>query len=273
MKTSDILFAFDLDGTLLPKNKEIPYFTKRYLKRIIKRGYKIVLCSGRPARNIEKFQSDLGLTSPIIALNGLHIHYPNNEKKDHRIYFPPDTIKNIVKLVNAKFKIKNIICETDKEIYITNKDAYLQPEFWLTNMKVVYGTLEENLKHPVMTFLMELEDRDFDQAKLKQLFDRTGCDVRCWVDDYQGFIEIFNIYSNKAAAIIRLAKELKVDIDNVFAFGDDLNDIEMLRELPNSYVMKNAKPDIKKFAKHETRHDNEHEGVKKEVKAIIKKLK
>ena len=163
--------------------------------------------------------------------------------------------------------------ETDQYIYITNHRAYLDPKFWLTNMKVVYGTLDENLKNPVMTFLMELKDRNFDQAKLKQLFVGTGCNVRCWIDDYQGYIEIFEEHSNKAKAIEIVAKEMNISMDEVYAFGDDLNDIEMLRDIANAYAMKNAPENIKKIAHHQTKYDNEHEGVKKEIKRIRKSLK
>lgn len=273
MPNKDYLIVLDLDGTLLTKKKEIPFLTKLYLRKLNKKGYNIVLGSGRPARNIGKFQGELRLNNPMIALNGLHVHYPNNEDKDRRIFFDPKKIKEIVKIVGKHFKIKNIICETDKDIYITNKDAYLEPDFWLTNMKTVYGTLDINLKNPVMTFLMELEDPKFNQRKLKSLFKNTGCNVRCWVDDYQGFIEIYQEHSNKARAILDLAKEMNIKKENIYAFGDDLNDIEMLRDLPNAYVMKNAKPNVKKISHHETHYDNEHEGVRRELKVILKNLK
>ncbi len=270
---NNYLFAVDLDGTLLNKKKKVPFLSKRYLNKINKQGYKVVLCSGRPARNIKKFYDECRLDGPIIALNGLHLHHPNNPNLDTRIFFSPRKIKEIVKLVSKHFKIKNIINETDKEIYITNDKAHLEYNFWLINMKVEYGTLDDNLKHPVMTFIMELEDPHFDQEKLKQLFKNTGCNVRCWVDSYQGYIEIFEEHSNKDRAIKEIAKEMNIDINNVYAFGDDLNDIEMLKSLPNAYCMKNAQESVKKISHLFTKHDNEHQGVKKEIKRIIKTLK
>lgn len=274
MPNKDYLIVLDLDGTLLKSNKEISLETKNYLSDLNKKGYKITLASGRPARNILKFQTELNLNSPVIALNGLHIHYPSLPNKDKRIYFSPTIIKKIVELVQQEFKIKNIICETDKEIYITDKNAYLDPKFWLINMKVVYGSLEQNLTNPVMTFIIELADPNFDRAKLHQLFKDCPCQVRCWEEEgYRGFIEIYNEHSNKARAIINLAKEMNVDINNVFAFGDDLNDIEMLRDLPNAYAMLNSTDYVKRFSHHITHFDNEHDGVIKELEIILKNLK
>lgn len=267
------LFVIDLDGTLLPNTKKIPFFTIKYLNQINKQGYRVVLASGRPARNVKKFHTDIKLDTPIIALNGLHIHYPKHTSKDRRIFLPPEKVKMITKLVSKHFKIKNIICETDKEIYITNKDAYLDPNFWLTNMQVVYGTLNNNLKHKVMTFLIEMEDRNFNQKKLLKLFKGTGYYARCWIDDYQGYVEIFDENSNKARAIKQVAREMNIPLKKVFAFGDDMNDIEMLRDLPNSYAMKNSRKGLFKYAKHITKYDNEHEGVRKEIETILKTIK
>lgn len=270
---NNYLFVIDLDGTLLVSSKKIPFLTRRYLHKINSEGYKVVLASGRPAHNIKKFYDDIGLDTPIIGLNGLHLNHPYNPKLDSYVYFPPKKIKEIVKLVSKHFEVNNVINETDTEIYVTNKDAYLDPKFWLVNMKLITGSLDSNLKNPVMTFLMEIKDRNFDQKKLKALFKNTDCDVRCWVDDYQGYIEIFEEHSNKANAIKKIAKEMNVPISNVYAFGDDLNDIEMLKDLPNAYCMKNAKDNIKSISHHITKYDNEHEGVKKEIKRIIKTLK
>ena len=267
------LFVIDLDGTLLTKEKKVPFLTRKYLHEINQEGYKVVLASGRPAHNIKKFYDDIGLDTPIAGLNGLHLHHPNNPKLDTCVYFPPKKVKELVKLVSKHFKVKNVINETDTDIYATNKKAYLDPKFWLVNMKLTYGTLDSNLKNPVMTFLMELEDRDFNQKKLIALFKGTGCKARCWVDDYQGYVEVFEEHSNKAKAIRKIAKEMKIPMSNVYAFGDDLNDIEMLMDIPNAYCMKNAKPNIKKISHHFTKYDNEHEGVMKEIKQIIKTLK
>ena len=268
------LIVLDLDGTLLPSNKRIPLLTKYYLRRINKKVCPIILASGRPARSIKKFYNILKLNTPIIALNGLHIHYPNKPSLDKRYYCDPKKIKEISEHVAKEFDINNIICETDKEIYITNDKAYLDKRFWLTNMKVKYGTLENNIKHKVMTHIIELKDASFDDNKIKNLVSsHPHYLARCWVGKFRGYIEIYQDINNKYLAIKNLCKELNINEDNVIAFGDDLNDIDMLKKLKNAYAMKNSLDNIKAISHHISEFDNEHEGVRKELKVILKNLR
>ena len=45
----------------------------------------------------------------MIALNGLHVHYPNNEDKDRRIFFDPKKIKEIVEEVKSELDHQGIL--------------------------------------------------------------------------------------------------------------------------------------------------------------------
>jgi len=272
--TSDYLIVLDLDGTILTKSKKIPLLSKLYLRGLSKKGYKIVLASGRPARSVRKFHQDLKLNTPIISLNGLHIHYFDKPENDRRKYCDKNMIKTISNDISKEFEINNIICETDKEIYITNKDGWLDKDFWLVNMKVKYGSLEENLKNKVMTHIVELKDKDFDEDKLKKLFCKYEHYLpRCWSGKFRGFVEVYDDINNKYEAIKDIAKELNINIDNVIAFGDDLNDIDMLKNLKNAYCMCNALDNVKAISHNITKHDNEHNGVMRELHSILKKLK
>lgn len=271
---NEYLIVLDLDGTLLTKTKKIPLTCKRYIRKLVSKGYKVAIASGRPARNVRKFYDELKLNTPIISLNGLHINYPDNPKRDRRIFFNKALIKNICDTINKKFPINNVIFETDKVIYITNKDAWLETDFWLTNMQVVYGKLEDNIKQNIMTFIIELKDKNYDQNALLKLFKPyLDFGVRLWQGKYRGFIEIHELKSNKYLAIMDVAKELKIKKENIYAFGDDLNDIDMIKNLPHAYAMKNAQPEILKIAKCYTKYDNNHQGVKRELKIILKHLK
>lgn len=271
---NDYLIVLDLDGTLLTKDKKIPLASKRYIHKLVKQGYNVLLASGRPARNVRKFYDELKLNTPIISLNGLHINFPQNPSRDERIYFNKSLIKDICDTINKKFPINNIIFETDKDIYITNKDGWLEPDFWLTNMQVVYGNLSDNMTHKIMTFIIELKNKDYDQEELLKLFKRyQGFGVRLWKGKYLRFVEVYECKNNKYLAIMKIAKELGVKKDNIYAFGDDLNDIDMLANLPHAYAMKNAQPEVLAISKKCTKYDNDHQGVKKELKVILKQLK
>lgn len=56
-----------------------------------------------------------------------------------------------------------------------------------------------------------------------------------------------------------------VRLDQVVAFGDTSNDIEMLSEVGYGYAMKNATADLLKVADKVTRYDNNHAGLLSEI--------
>ena len=64
----------------------------------------------------------------------------------------------------------------------------------------------------------------------------------------------------KGAGIRALQKQLNILPEECMAFGDYMNDYDMLTACDESYAMENAHPDLKKIAKH-IAPSNEEEGV------------
>lgn len=62
--------------------------------------------------------------------------------------------------------------------------------------------------------------------------------------------EYVSFGKNKGTGIKVLLDKLKIDKKDVVVFGDNYNDAEMLKLIPMSYAMENAKPQIKRICKH-----------------------
>ncbi|MGL5578106.1 MAG: HAD-IIB family hydrolase, partial [Fusobacteriaceae bacterium] len=73
---------------------------------------------------------------------------------------------------------------------------------------------------------------------------------------------------NKGAALKRVAEYYGIDREKIAAFGDEMNDREMLEYAHYGVAMKNANPELKKYAKFETL-TNEEDGV---AEFILKEL-
>ena len=54
---------------------------------------------------------------------------------------------------------------------------------------------------------------------------------------------------SKAKGVKEILKYCSIDKRDVYAFGDETNDIEMLQEVENSYCMENGNPKVKDIAK------------------------
>lgn len=83
-------------------------------------------------------------------------------------------------------------------------------------------------------------------------------------------IDVLPVGVNKAVSLRYLIEKLLGGtIDNLAAFGDTSNDIEMISEAGVGYAMKNATPDLMAVADQITTFDNNHQGLLNELEKII----
>ena len=67
------MIAIDIDGTLVNEQKVMTQKVKETIQEAMRRGIKIVLCTGRPPAGIKQYADDLGFgehEDSIIAQNG-----------------------------------------------------------------------------------------------------------------------------------------------------------------------------------------------------------
>merc|ERR1712070_30396 len=72
---------------------------------------------------------------------------------------------------------------------------------------------------------------------------------------------------NKVDGLIGLCKALNISTDNVWAFGDDHNDVRMLTEMGWGVRMANHKPQLGEIGKDCTQFSNDDDGVAKYLEA------
>ena len=82
------------------------------------------------------------------------------------------------------------------------------------------------------------------------------------------FFEFGTIGVNKATALEKLTKQLKIDSEKTWAFGDEQNDIEMLEWAGRGYAMSNAEPSVKKAADF-IAPSNDEDGVSVTLESIF----
>ena len=70
----------------------------------------------------------------------------------------------------------------------------------------------------------------------------------CWEE---GLFEILPLNENKANGIQKVIDFYQEPIET-YAFGDSVNDLEMLQKVDNSVAMGNAREDVKKIANYVT---------------------
>lgn len=83
-------------------------------------------------------------------------------------------------------------------------------------------------------------------------------------------IEFLNPLLSKGHSLERLVVEyLKLNMSQVIAYGDNHNDVEMIKRVGEGVAMMNAKPVVKEAARRVCEWTNEEEGVAKELEQLV----
>ncbi len=240
----------DLDGTLFHNDKSISEYTKETIRRAQANGILFGICTARAKVNAEKFLE--GIEPDILITNGGGIVY----YKDKKIYNCEFSVEEVRKLIAAAFEVfgKDVILSADNEhaLYSNSKEE-LGDKFWTFN-----DFLDFN--EPCMKMCIE----SLDKEKVEKVASVIGLENV----DYLPFSDIpwYKLSkkdATKEKAITELCRHLNISSSKIAAFGDDFNDIGMLKLCGKGLAMENAIAEVKKAA------SNENDGVAKWILSIL----
>ncbi len=275
MENKKYLIALDLDGTLLNDNKEITTTTKEFLNKLEKEGNLIVICSGRAPRSIIEYYDFLDIKSPVISYNGA-LAFDSKDKNFMTISYKIDTsfTKKLYKEIINK-EVTSILAEDDNHIYCDKEDDFLFAFFKKENMEVINRNFDENDISSTYIFVMKMKDEsDETKESLLNKFNNLNIENRYKLRFWWGcpYCEIHFKKVSKANTLEELRVLENIDKENVLVFGDADNDIEMLSNYKNSFLMKNGNPMLKGFANNVTEFDNNNDGVIRELEKFFNKI-
>ena len=259
-----IIFC-DMDGTLLTGDNKLPEGFDVMIAELKKRGVIFAPTSGRQYFSLLKTFPQYKDEFIFLADNGTLVM-----RHDKELFSQPMDEKIALEILHEGDKIKNIL-----HVYCGKNNAYIlnsedTPEF-RTELYKYYthnGTVnswEEIDDVPIKLSFFEgnhnAKEIIFD--KLIKFSDKVQVILSSdeWVD-----IMMPNV--NKGSAVRKLQQLLDIKPEECAAFGDYLNDTEMIKSVEYSFAMSNAHPDLKKLAKFET-VSNDEGGVLVGIKKLI----
>ena len=237
----------DLDGTLFRDDKSISDYSKQMIARAQKKGVLFGVCTSRARINAQKFLD--GIKPDILITNGGGM-VTCGEKK---IYSCEFSVEEIRTLINATFEACGpdavLSVDNDHGLYCNTKEE-LGDKYW------TYNDFSD-FREPCMKMCVETLDKE----KVEKIAASLGADKL----DYLPFSDIpwYKFSKNgatKERAIEELYAHLKITPEQIAAFGDDFNDIGMLKLCGKGIAMKNAIPEVQQVAD-EVCESNENDGV------------
>lgn len=243
---SKILF-FDVDGTLLDTARgipDIPQGALYQLKRIQEQGHKIFISSGRPKAMINQYLLNVGFDGYILA-NGGYVEIDGQSIYEDRMDY-----KLCVKTVQMLEDLRcDYMLETADAIYIDPSYHELYDFFSQAGMKEMFQLdfdKDEVLKR---TIKIEANVLNKDKEKIENYIqDKFGSVIHHDEHGSENAFEFFSPTISKAVGIQKVLDYYHVSRQQTYAFGDGLNDMEMIEYCEVGVAMGNAVEALKQKA-------------------------
>lgn len=246
----------DIDGTILPHGKWVSPFTKKAIQQLKNQNIKVIIATGRAPYFAKSILKEIEVDSAVF-FNGSYVYHEGKEIYKNAI--EKDILQKVLFLSTEKqhaltflggesFKATDIHHPFVLEAYENDpwKPELANPDYWMRQdiyQLFLHCDMEEEI--PYQTDIPELDFRRWTSGA------RT-CDVNL-------------SKSNKAVGLSTLLKKMSIAPDKAVAFGDGLNDIEMLSMVGMGVAMGSAREEVKRTAKMVTisaEEDGVHYGLK-----------
>lgn len=256
---NDLIYVFDIDGTLLDSNGKLTKGNRQYITKLVKENKEVILSTSRCLGRTIPLAKKLGMkkyhSGKISCLGGnLIFDFKDNSVKNIAI-FENKIAKDIIDLV-SKYGAFHYYTKTKS--YFVNEHSNLIKRFIY---KYKYDIRHINIKKIKDTndVLKICSFNKIDDSK-SNLIDAHFC---INVDEYE--------FIPKKVSKLEGLKISGINLSKVIYFGDGMNDIEAFKNVKYSVAMKNANEDVKKSAKYVTALDNNNDGVSDFLKNIFNK--
>lgn len=249
------LIVCDLDGTLICNNETLPDNFTRLEQSLKDRDIMFTLVTGRSYSMAKRIIDKLNIEHPYIINNGGQIRY--NEKVIFEKSFKALTLRRTFE-VACSLGMSVIFCHSDGKDTIMRKTPWTREKYSKFGIygDVLYPSKDQwkNISLQKVTII----DKDFKINRILDGIERNS-EVSSVLYD-NGGIEIMARDLNKANAVRQLADIYEIELSNVLAIGNDVNDIEMLEECGVGVAVGNAAQAVKDIADYVC-EDNLGEGV------------
>jgi Cof subfamily protein (haloacid dehalogenase superfamily) len=259
----DVLFATDLDGTLVPNDStSVSPYTARVLQQVDNAGNSTVVVTARPLRWMDPFWPYIGKHGLAVVSNGAITYDVHKREVVTMTGIEPALGLEITAAINAAVPGATFAIEC--------LDGIRQDPDFIERYSVPAGSprgpLAEIWDVPAAKLLVRhetLEPEDFRDRTIAAVGDLANA---TW--SVPGLVEISCAGVTKASALVGICARLDVTAADIVAFGDMPNDIPMLAWAGTSYAVANAHESVLAIADHVAPSCDE-EGVAQVLEALV----
>ena len=261
------LIACDMDGTLLDNTDRIHDDFWPLIEALHARGILFCPASGRQYESLLSRFSEIADELVFIAENGTYVVYRGEELSSD-----PLAHDDARRLVETGRALKARAPEVDM-VLCGKRSAYIEttaPAF-AAEVAKYYHRLE------IVPDLQAVEDdilklavfaRDASERLTFPAF-APFCSTHQVVVSGPHWLDVMVQRANKGSGIRHVQEKFGITREQTMAFGDFLNDLELMNEAAYSFAMANAHPKLKAAARYQA-PGNDDNGVVRTIRAVLR---
>lgn len=246
--------ATDIDGTLLDSNRQLSVRTIKAFKGL-DRKMPVILASSRMPSAMTHLQRELGVEGhPLVCYNGGYVIQYNGTAS-------PKVFTTVTIPLDVCLSIHALVKETDIHLslyfednwYAPRMDKWTEREETITKVKATIEGNESafsrwkqngNGAHKLMCMGSEEEIA----ALYQRLNELHGNDIHVY-RSRSTYLELAPKAISKATGVRLALEPYNISMEDVMAFGDNYNDIDMLQAVGYGVAVANGRDEVKAVAK------------------------
>lgn len=259
------LIAVDMDGTFLNPQHEYnkARFGEQY-RQLLQRDIKFVVASGNQYYQLKSFFDDLDTQISYVAEGGGYV-----VDKEQEIYcgkLEPEQVTQVLEWISRTPGINTIVCGRKGAYVLCGTD-----EDFISRMRRYYHRLTKVHQYAEIDdtiFKFALSYVEDDVYPLMGEVNANLGGIVAPVTSGHGSVDLIISGNHKACGLQKIQQIYGIPDDEVLAFGDSGNDLEMLSYAGYGFAMENASAPAKAAAKY-VAPSNRDEGVLKVIDDVL----
>lgn len=267
------LVAVDGNGTLLGADgTTISEYTRSVISKIEAKGIPVVLATGRPFEKARATLEKAGMSQYVLTENGARAVRIADGTAVWETWLDGSEVAGVLHRIQEKMPSACFAQLTAEGGLLEEKHPWLQDEISKGPAEKIFRRKVPDVVQEIAkgykcakTYLHLPEALDFAEA-MKEVKACVGDawevrEIKQLLPKMHNCCEVQSSRVNKADGLRELCQVAGIPLDQVWAFGDDLNDVRMLSEVGWGVHMANHLPALKGIGKDITDFSNEADGV------------
>lgn len=265
------LYVTDLDGTLLNSQGKLSEYSVAALNHLIDNDVLITFATARSLGDLCEIMKDVKVQLPVVTFNGGYISDVRTKLHLKKCFISNDISESIYNLLSQDVGVLVSYNRGNDDLIsydnISSKgmsDYILQRE---STLKKSLDKFERFDFKDVMAFTVIYEKEKVLYLK-NELIHKYGDTIKieAWEDMYFKswyWLTIHNMDATKGKALQKLREMVDITFDRLVVFGDQMNDLDMIKGADCSFAVENAVETIKENAHDVIGHHNQDSVVNK----------